>query len=121
MQLSTEIKNLRLQAIGDAIDMGNATLRMLNADQSIVCELPFTNPCFADISNGTLTFNTLAESLVLLNSDKLYSGVIVDDTENVLITVSIGDLQSAADLKLPTLTVYQGSLLRVSGWTISEL
>lgn len=120
MQLSTEIKNARLQVITAAIDAGNATLQLLNAAQAIVCELPFANPCAADISNGKLTFNTLSESLVLLNDD-IDSGVIVDDEQGVLATVSVGDLQSSAELKLPSLTVYQGALLRITGWTISEL
>jgi len=120
MQLSTEIKNARLQVIAAAIDAGNATLQFLNAAQAIVCELPFANPCAADISNGELTFNTLSESLVLLNDD-ISDSAIIDDAQCVLAILSVGDLQSSAELKLPSLTVYQGSLLRITGWTISEL
>ncbi len=98
----------------------SATLQLLNAAQAIVCDLPFASPCVSAISNGTLTFADLPETLVLLNDD-IDSGAIVDDADNVLLTVTVGDLDSAADLKLPSLTVYQGSLLRLSGWTISEL
>lgn len=120
MQLSTEIKNARLQAFCDAIDAGNATLRLLNADQAIVCELPFPSPCKQEIANGTLTFNTLPETLVLLSAD-IDSSVIVDNEENILAAVSVGDLASSADLKLPSLTLYQGGLIRLVGWTVSEL
>ena len=120
MQLSTEIKNARLQVVAAAIDAGSATLQLLSAESAVICELLFAVPCAADISNGTLTFDALPEALVLLNED-INSAAIVDDADNVLITVTVGDLDSSCDLKLPSLTVYQGSLLRLSGWTISEL
>jgi len=120
MQLSTEIKNARLQAIGDAIDAGNARLKLLNTEQAVVCELPFTIPSASNISSGALTFNTLPESLVLL-SDDIDSGVIVGDDDALIASLTVGDMDSSADLKLPSLTVYQGSLLRINGWTISEL
>ena len=120
MQLSTEIKNARLQTIADTLDTTTATLRLVNAAQAVVCDLPFANPCAADISSGTLTFNNLPESLVLL-TDTIDSAAIVDAADAVLVSLTVGDLDSSADLKLPSLDMIQGSLLRLSGWTISEL
>ena len=120
MQLSTTIKNARVQVLSDAIDAQDAVLRLLNAAQETVCELAFASYSAEDISSGTLTFNDLPESLVLLN-DTVANAVIVDTEDAVLVTLTVGDLDSSADLKLPSLTLIQGGLLRVSGWTVSEL
>lgn len=120
MQLATTIKNTRAQVVSDAFDAGTAVLRLLNAAEAMVCELEFPNPCAADISNGVLTFNNLAESLVLL-TDTVDSAVIVAADDSVLAEPSIGVTGSGAELTLPSLDLIQGSLLRITGWTVSEL
>ena len=117
--LSTELKNARLQVLCDAIDNGNSKLVVYNVAQDVICELAFPNPCKADISNAVLTFNNLTESMVLLSSTATNAKVI-NDSDTVLFDLTIGNSDSAADIKLPSTALYQGSLLRLNGWTISE-
>ena len=118
--LSTELKNARLQVICDAIDNGNGMLVVYNSAQDVVCELAFPNPCKAGISDAVLTFNNLTESMVLLNSTVTNASVI-NESDVVLFNLTVGDSDSEADIKLPSTTLYKGSLLRLNGWTISEL
>ena len=116
---SDVIKNARLQVICNAIDSGNGKLVIYNLAQDVICELAFPNPCKYAISGSVLTFNNLDESMVLLNSVVTNAKVITDD-DTVLFDLSVGDSDSDADIKLPSTTLYKGSLLRLNGWTITE-
>lgn len=118
--LSTALKNARLQTLADAIDAADARLVIYDVAQTVVCELAFPKPCKAEIANAVLTFNNLPESLVQLNADANHAKIL-SSANAVLATLNVGDLASNADLKLPNLKLFQGSLLRLNGWTINEL
>lgn len=120
LTLSTALKNARLQTLADAIDSADARLVIYNAAQAVVCELAFPKPCKLSIENAVLTFNNLPESLVLMNADATHAKIL-SAADVVLATLNVGELASNADLKLPTLKLFQGSLLRLNGWTINEL
>lgn len=120
LKLTTEIKNSRLQVLCDAIDALPAFLNIYNAEKEIVCQLAFPVPCKLSIDGGLLTFNNIAESMVLINAI-VTTAEIVDENGDVLVALDVGDMSSNADLKLPSTTLFSGSLLRLNGWTIIEL
>lgn len=120
LQLSIDIKNSRLQVICDAIDALPARLMIYNTDAEVACEMKFPAPCQLSILDAVLTFRELPESMVLLNTE-VTNATIIDENDAVLMQLSVGDMSSSADLKLPSTILYQGSLLRLKGWSITEL
>ena len=120
INFSNAVKNERLQALCNVINASVTQLIIYDDLDATLCELPFANPCEASIISGILTFNSLSESMVLEDSSATKAS-IVDADENVLATMIVGDMDSGADLKLPSTTLYAGSLLRLNGWTITEL
>ena len=120
INFSNEVKNERLQALCNVVNASVTQLIIYDDLDAKLCELPFANPCEASIVSGVLTFNSLSESMVLEDSTATKANV-VDADDNVLATLIVGDMDSGADLKLPSTTLYAGSLLRLNGWTITEL
>ena len=122
MDLSTTLKNVRAGVIADHIDLTDHSLRLVGSAGQIICDLPFVNPSAASVTGGVLTFNTLPESMTLL-SGTIVKGFIIADADNSLLidNLSVGNFDSSADIRLPNTYVYKGSLLRLSGWTLSEL
>ena len=116
---SDVIKNARLQVICDAIDEAGGKLVIYNSDEDVICELSFPNPCKYAIDGAILTFNNLSESMVLINATAAKANVIAND-DTVLFDLTVGNADSNDDIKLPTTTLYKGSLLRLNGWTIQE-
>ncbi|WP_417698108.1 hypothetical protein [Psychromonas sp.] len=119
LTFSNEIKAARLQAFCDALDANACVLRVFNAEQETVCELPVPSPSKLSIENGVLTLNNFDESMVLINATATNAAIIQDG--NQLVSMNVGDVGSTADLKLPSTTLYSGSLLRLNGWTLTEL
>ena len=86
--------------------------------------LDFKVPSKLSIVDGVLTFQTLEESMVLI-SDLATNAKIISNNGDTLANASMAEINddenSNADLKLPSLNLYAGSLLRLVGWTITEL
>lgn len=120
LKLSDDIKNRRLQALCDAIDLLPAALIIYNDEKEAACQLALPVPCKLSINGGVLTFKNIAESMVLINT-VVTNAEIVDENGDVLVALTVGDMPSGADLKLPSTLLFQGSLLRLNGWTITEL
>lgn len=124
MDFSIAVKNARAQVLCDKIDENGAKLVIYNAPQEVMCALDFKVPSKLSIVDGVLTFQTLEESMVLI-SDLVTNAKIISDTGETLANASMAEINddenSNADLKLPSLNLYAGSLLRLVGWTITEL
>ena len=124
MELSIAIKNARAEVLCDKIDENGAKLIIYNAPQEVMCALDFKVPSKLSIVDGVLTFQTLEESMVLI-SDLATDAKIISNNGDTLANVSMTEINdnenSNADLKLPSLNLYAGSLLRLVGWTITEL
>lgn len=119
LTFSSALKEARLQAMCDALDADISTLVIYNAEQETVCELPVPNPSKQSISTGVLTLNNFAESMVLINSTATNAKIMQNGS--ALVSMQIGDTNSSADFKLVSTQLYAGTLLRLNGWTITEL
>ena len=120
INFSDAVKNARLQAICDAIDAKATNLVLLSVTQRELCILPFPTPSKLSIIGGVLTFKNIDESMVLLDAEATHAKIT--DIDNVEIaSLSVGVTGSGADLQLPSTTLFAGSLLRLNGWTITEL
>lgn len=120
MILSDTLKNERAKVLADAIDAGSATLQLLiNANDIETFDIPFSDPCYADITDGVLTFAPLPETMIPM-SGEVKSAVIVNDG-TVLAYLTVSDNDGSGDLKLPSLMLFQGSILRIANWQIKEL
>lgn len=120
LNFSVDVKNARLQTLCDLINASETKLVIYDDEDVVLCELSFANPCEFSIENGVLTFKNLPESMVLENGIADNASVI-DIDSNVLVGLTVGEINSTADLKLPSTLLYAGSLLRLNGWTITEL
>ena len=119
MILSDTLKNERAKVLADAIDAGSATLQLLDIDENEIVNIPFADPCYSDIVDGVLTFAPLAETMIAI-SGEVKSAVIVNDG-TVLADLTVTDNDGNGDLKLPSLMLFQGSILRIANWQIKEL
>ena len=120
MILSMDLRNTRLAVISDAIDSGSGSLDLFTQENEKVSSIPFSNPCALSIVQGVLEFKPLSEALILLSST-IAKGKVVTSTGTVLLdAVTVGDLETDADIKLQSALVYQGSLIKINSWSISE-
>lgn len=120
MILSVELKNQRAEVLSSNIDSTNAVLNLLTSGDDILVALNFEQPSAIDISNGTLTFASLAEQMVLLTGEAFKAEIVSDDGA-VLAQVSVSDENGSGDIKLPRLQFFAGDLFRISNWTVNEL
>lgn len=120
MIFNDAIKNERAQVFADKIDATNATLNLLTSSGELLVSLSFAQPCTIDVSNGILTFASLTEKMVLLTAEA-FKAEIVGDDDTVLADLTVSDNDGNGDLKLPSLMLFQGSILRLTNWQIKEL
>lgn len=129
IKLNSTLRNARLQVLSDAIDAGSAVMRIYSGvkpsnlaavtTQVKLCELAFPLPSANEITAGILSFNPIAEAMVLVSGVATWARIVADDA-TVIADLDVGNTASSAELRLPDTQLYQGVILRFPNWFVSE-
>lgn len=120
INFSVSVKNARLESLTNEIDASPSKLVLYDVSEQVVCELTFPAISKYTIADGVLILKDIPEGIVLITTDVTHAKVAHTD-ETFIMDCSVGVVGSSSDLELPTTALFQGSFLRLSGWTISEL
>ncbi len=128
---TTAVKNSRAQALANQIDASSAagSLTIFTGaapvgvgtvtTQTALVVMPLQKPCSASIANGILTLANITEQMVQTTGQAAWArlkngdGVAIAD-------MSVGLSGSGADIELPTVSLIQGSYVRITAGQISE-
>lgn len=132
--IGTDVKNSALLGIRALIDGGAGVglVRIYDAPrpgtgvaittQTLLGEIELNKPSFSEPSAGSmnllLTPNPVQEASAIAGGTALWAR-IVDSDGNFVMDIDVGDLASAAELKIPTTTITLGGLINVISGTIS--
>jgi ABC-type uncharacterized transport system permease subunit len=128
MEYSNAIKNARIQVLTNLIDEKACYMRLYSGvkpvnpefnltDQVLLCELVFVAPCVINVTDGVATMRPLTEKLAIATGTVEFARIVNVDDE-VLVDLSIGEITS--DLEVGSATIYQGAMVRVDNWTLSD-
>ena len=131
MAYTVAVKNARAQALANQIDASSSagSLTIFTGvapvgvgaitTQTALVAMPLQKPCSATISNGVLTLANITEQMVQTTGQAAWArlkngdGVAIAD-------MSVGLAGSGADIELPTISLIQGSYVRITAGQISE-
>jgi hypothetical protein len=132
--ISTSVKNSALAGIRSLIDAGSGPgkIRLYNAPrpgtgvaittQTLLSELDLVDTApgsFADPSGGSMTLRLPVQDPSANATGTAVWARLVDSDGNFVMDIDVGDLLSAAELKLPTTAITLGGVVNIVSGTIS--
>jgi hypothetical protein len=120
MEFSSTFANTILTGLGDLHDAGS--IRYYDVTDVLLAELYFGDPAFGTASGGQTIANSITSESSAVGGVADYVNVIGADTSSVLYNCTVSDLTGSGDIKMSTVTVGTGDMVRFATgaykWTL---